>query len=240
MVFSKVSQHRPALRSRLALVAALSLLLLLPTGALGASSGPSTHVVISAASGPGSVTANVTWNGVNVNTAGGASSALSVDFSKSASVVFNWTTPTGAVNPTDARLQMIYFGFALSTRDVVNTGNTTTARSAVMTWTPGAIVYVLEGVYKITASLLTAGGATVWSENFFVRAAAPLSILAVLPIILIVLIVWELYSVARSGRQALLSRKGKAPPSPPEEPTPSEPTAASPGEPAPTGPEGPP
>jgi len=238
MVFFRVPGRRPGSGIRLLLVAALGLLVLLPTGTMGASSGPSSPVVVSAAAGPGSVTANVTWNGVNVNTAGGASSALSIDFSKSANVTFTWNTPTGAVNPTDARLEMIYFGFALSTRDVVNTG-TAVVHFAVMTWTPGALVYVLEGVYEIKASLLTPNGSSVWSENFFVRASAPLSIFAALPIILIALIVWELYSVARSGRQAMLGQKGKTPPTTPEEPTPSEPSSSPTGEPASTGPEEP-
>jgi hypothetical protein len=241
MAFSRVFPRRAVSGIRLVLVTALGLLVLLPTGAMGAARGSSTHAETSASPAAGSFAANVTWNGVNVNTAGSASSALSIDFSKSADVKFNWTAtplPVGVIGPNDARLQMIYFGFALSTRDVINTGTQPVTRLD-MNWTPGAIVYVLEGVYEIKASLLTPNGSTLWSENFFVKASAPFSILAALPIILIVLVVWELYSVARSGRQVMLAQKGKPPPSPPEEPTPSEPTTPPTGEPAPGGPEEP-
>lgn len=240
MVSPRARSPRSVPGIRLALVAALVLLVLVPTGAMGAPRSSPTDAVTSAVTPSASFSATVTWNGVNVNTAGSAASALSVDFSSSANVVFSWTIPPtpGFVDPNDARLQMIYFGFALSTRDVLSSGPPATSED--MSWTPGAIVYVLEGVYEITASLI-ANGSTVWSENFYVRANAPYSIFALLPIILIALIAWELYSVARSGRQALLGRQVKTPPSPPEEPAPTEPSSTPPsGEGAPpSGPEEP-
>jgi len=243
MVSSRLTQSRPARGIRLVLVAALGLLMLLPTGAVATPGSPSAHAAVSATPATGSFAATVTWNGANINTAGNAASALTIDFSQSANVRFNWTgVPSGGgANPNDARLQMFYFGFALATRDVVNTGSQAVT-SLVLNWTPGALVYVLEGVYRITASLIDPNGSSVWSENFFVRANAPFSILAALPIILIALIIWELYSVARSGRQALLGRKGKppsTPSTPPPEATPTEPTTAAAGETPPSGPEGP-
>jgi hypothetical protein len=223
---------------RLAFIATLALLVLVPTGAVALPrSAPNDGVTASAPSS--SFAATVTWNGVNVNTAGSASSALSVNFANSANVNFTWGALPGAANPNDARLQMLYFGFALATRDVVNSG---TQNFADMSWTPGAIVYVLEGVFEITASLIQPNGTTLWSENFWVRSAAPYSIAALLPIILILIIAWELYSVARSGRQEALGQKpGKAPPSAPEEPAPKEtPTPAPSGEePPPSEPEAP-
>lgn len=223
--------RRPIAGFRLILVAALALLILLPTGTIGTPRSSSTEVAKSAATPSSSFTATVTWNGVNINTAGSAASALSVNFFSSANVRFNWTPiPTRSfVNPNDARLQMIYFGFALATRDVINTG-AQTPDFAVLNWTPGAIAYVLEGVYEITASLVAPNGSTVWSENFYVRESAPYAILALLPIILVVLIAWELYAVARSGRQALLARKGKAPPTPPQTPAATEPSPPPSGE----------
>jgi hypothetical protein len=223
MVFPRVRSRRSVPTVRLALVAALTLLVLAPTGALAVPRSSAAGVATStAAPSADPFGASVTWNGVNVSTAGSASSALSINFADSAIVLFKWTARAGAANPNDARLQMIYFGFALSTRDVVNSG---TQNFANMTWTPGALVYVLEGTFEITASLLQPNGTTLWSENFWVRASAPYSIFALLPIILIVIIAWELYSVARSGRQALLSQKrAKAPPTAPEEPAPAEPT----------------
>lgn len=216
MVFPRPRRRWPALGMRIALVGALAVLVLVPTGAFDVPRNSSTTYLVTSQAHPSAAfTASVTWNGVNVDTAGSASSALSVSFSSSATVLFQWTTPAGQTNPNDARLQMFYFGFALETRDVVNSG---TQDFANMTWTPTAISYILEGVYEITASLITPSGSTVWSENFWVRANAPYSILAVLPIILILIIAWELYSVALSGRQAALSQKPKAPPSPPEQP----------------------
>jgi len=166
--------------------------------------------------------AKVTWNSVDVTTAGTASAALAVDFSSTANVLFQWSAATGTtININDARLQMIYFGAALSTRDVAPISSGALAsNSAVLNWSPGALTYVLEGVYKITASLLNPNGSTVWSEDFFVRASAPYSVLAALPIILIALGAWELYVVARSGRLAALKGKEAAPPSPPSGPSP--------------------
>jgi hypothetical protein len=244
MFSSRPSSPRRVSGFHVAVIAGLALLMLVPTGTVGTPRASSPDLQISSEPAASSFSATVTWNGVNVNTAGSAASALSVDFSNSANVLFNWTTPTGAVNPNDARLQMIYFGFALATRDVVNSGNG--GSRAVLNWTPGALVYVLEGVYEITASLVAPDGSTVWSENFFVHSTAPFSIGAVLPIVLIVIIIWELYSVATSGRQVLLSKRGKAPPSKPEEPTPTTPEepagsepSTPPGEAAPSGPEEP-
>ncbi|MGD0250566.1 MAG: hypothetical protein ABSB97_06755, partial [Thermoplasmata archaeon] len=95
-----------------------------------------------------------------------------------------------------------------------------------------------EGLFGLTASILASNGTTVWSENFFIKATAPYSILAALPIILGIIGIWELYSVARSGRQAAFSGKGKPPASPPPPPTTPEPqTTTGPGE-TPTSTEG--
>jgi hypothetical protein len=253
MAFSRNRSGRLVPGIRLALAAGLALLVVLPAGAIGAPRSSATEAGTSAApsaspaasscqqSASSTFAAIVCWNGVNVNTAGSASSALSVDFSSSANVTFTWFTPTATPNPNDARLSMLYFGFALTTRDVVNSG---TQNFADMSWTPGAIVYVLEGVFEITASILYSGnGTSLWSENFWVRANAPYLIFAALPLILIVIVIWELYSVARSGRQeALAQKQGKAPPEPAaEEPAPTETTAPpSSGEEAPpSGPEEP-
>jgi hypothetical protein len=217
----------------LVILIALAVLVVLPLSnsfMMKGSTGASAAVV---AYPDAAFTATVTWNGVNINTAATESSALTLNFDSSANVLFNWTSPT-PVSVATARLQMIYFGAALVTRDVSSISSiAATKGSAVMNWTPGALVYVLEGVFKITASLLS-NGSTVWSENFFVRTNAPYSILAALPILLLVIGAWEVYSVARSGRQAAISRKAAPPSAPPPEtpPEPSEPTPP-PTEPAP-------
>lgn len=233
----RAQPERRTIRSRRpwVLVAVLAFVLVLVQAPAGIGLMPSASAgspgASPAQSSPG-LSATVTWNGANVDTAGSASSALSVSFSSSANVVFNWSGSASS-SITDARLQMIYFGAALATRDVsplptiprpVGTG------SAVMSWTPGALTYVLEGVFKITASVLNSNGSTVWSENFFVRENAPYFILAALPIILLAIGAWELYEVARSGRLSALPKRGAPPPAAPPPTTP--PAAAPPGPPS--------
>ena len=159
------------------------------------------------------ITANVLWNGVNVCTHSSASSSLSVDFSQTADIRYFWNATAGsAVQLNDARLQMFYFGFALATRDVGAPSAETGGGFFDMSWTPGALTYVLEGLYGLTASLVAPNGTVLWSENFFVTAAAPYSILAVLPIVLLLIAIYEVYQLAVSGRQAALGRKPPAPP----------------------------
>lgn len=185
------------------------------------------------------ISANVLWNGVNVCSYSSASSSLSVDFSKSADLRYFWNASTAsAVSVNDARLEMFYFGFALVTRDQIASVPETATGTFDMSWNPGVLTYVLEGVYGLTASLVAPNGTTMWSEHFFVTALAPLSILAVLPIILLVIAIYEAYSLAISGRQAGLGR----PPAVPSPPAPTEAAAPSstPEEETPPPPEGPP
>ena len=174
------------------------------------------------------VSANVLWNGVNVCSYSSASSSLSVDFSKSADIRYFWNASGAAsVSVNDARLAMFYFGFALVTRDQIASVAESGGGDFDMSWTPGALTYVLEGLYGLTASLIAPNGSTLWSEPFFVTAAAPLSLLAVLPIILLVLAIYEVYSLAVSGRQVAFGR-GRAPasaPAPTETTSPSPPSA---------------
>ena len=164
------------------------------------------------------VSANVLWNGVNVCSYSSASSSLSIDFSKSADIRYFWNASQApSVSVNDARLEMFYFGFALVTRDQIASVAESGTGTFDMSWTPGVVTYVLEGLYGLTASLIAPNGSTVWSEQFFVTAAAPFSVLAVLPILLVVIAIYEAYSLAISGRQAALGR-GQAP-SPPPTPT---------------------
>lgn len=211
---------RPAALAVLAIAGAAFVLL----PALSAAAAPSASQIrpfaSGCAAGPGGngVSANVTWNGVNVCPYSSASSALGVDFSKTEDLHFNWSSsPGSAVSVYDARLQMFYFGFALQTRDQFVTPPQTGGGSFDMNWTPGVLTYVLEGLYKLTASLEAPNGTTVWSEDFFVRASAPYSVLAVLPILLLAIAIYEVYALATAGRHAVPSRRPPAPP-PPEPP----------------------
>ena len=169
------------------------------------------------AAGPGGngVSANVTWNGVNVCPYSSASSALGVDFSKTEDLHFTWSAvPGSAASVYDARLQMFYFGFALQTRDQFVTPPQTGGGSFDMNWTPGVLTYVLEGLYKLTASLEAPNGTTVWSEDFFVRANAPYSVLAVLPLLLLAIAIYEVYALVTAGRHAVPARRPPSPPAP--------------------------
>lgn len=180
----------------------------------------------------------VTWNGVDVSTAGTPSSALAIDFTQTANLFFNWTSApsgsAGAVAINDARLQMFYFGFAVSTRDqILSTPDYNLSGHIPLSWAPFSVGYVLEGVYLLTASFVEPNGSTAWSENFYVRANAPLGFVAVIPIVLLVIAVYEVYALARSGRYAALGGKGASPPpsSPPPAsppPTPPPPTTTEP------------
>jgi hypothetical protein len=188
------------------------LALLLPSFALAAplAGSGATPSGIPAQTAP--TTPTVTWNGVNVNSAGSASSAFTITFNQAITVNYSWS-PTAYPGVNDARLQMLYFGFPISTRDVPPVGNVATATSATMSWTVGALQYVFEGVFGITASLLN-GSSTLWSENFYVRLVAPFSILSALPILLLVIGLYEVYALARSGRQAGIRKKAAATPAP--------------------------
>lgn len=202
---------RVGLSAAVAAFALVALLTSLPVPARASSMAPA------ASAQPGVPTSPywVTWNGVDVSTAGSLSSALSIDLTQGASLSYNWST--GVTNPvdiSDARLQMFYLGFAVSTRDQVLTNPVASSAGHIpLSWTPISVSYLLEGVYRLTASFIAPNGTTMWSENFYVRGTAPLGIVAVLPIVLLLVIVYEVYGLATSGRHAALSRKaGGGPP----------------------------
>jgi len=184
----------------------------------------STSSAVPAASS-GGVAYTVTWNGADVSTAGSASSAMSIDLTQSANLVYYWNVTTGAAPVTikDARLQMYYLGFAVSTRDQVLSNPTPGSGSIPLSWTPVSVAYLLEGVYRLTASFLAPNGTTMWSENFYVRGTAPLGILAILPIVILIIVVYEVYMLVRSGRYAVLGKKAPAPSAPPSGQPPAQP-----------------
>ncbi len=232
------------LARRSVLAVALTLVLVLPVGssfAAATPTGAAAGYACPAAQTAFGVSANVTWNGTNICTAGSSSAALPIVFTQNAHVVFNWSSAGGRLlSVTDARLAMNYFGFAIATRDV---GSITPPGPAgnpsgtfVMDWNPGALTYLLAGLYSVTATLFASNGSTVWSDTFYVKAIAPYTLLAGIPIILILIAVAELYSVARSGRAAAAGRKapnGAAPAAPASSssspaPTPSSPPAETP------------
>ena len=187
----------------------------------------------------GGVTYTVTWNGVDASSASSASSALSIDLSQAANLVYYYNvTQTGAsVTISDARLQMYYLGFAVSTRDQILTNPVAGSGHIPLGWTPVSVAYLLEGVYRLTASFLAPNGTTMWSENFYVRGTAPLGFVALLPIVLLIIVVYEAYELFRSGRHAVLGRKGAGgpPPSAPAETPQAQPPSSGEGSTPPAG-----
>jgi len=175
----------------------------------------------------GSGTFTVTWNGVDVSSSSSSSSALSIDLTQSASLLFSWANGPPGLDINDARLQMYYLGFAVSTRDQILTSPTPSAQGSIpLDWTPVSVSYLLEGVYRLTASFIAVNGSTVWSENFYVRGTAPYGILAILPIVLLIIIVYEVYALVRSGRYAAIGKK--EPETPPSTPPSSGPPSTTP------------
>lgn len=216
----------------LAIVLVLALLVALPmTGARAAGGGAgATHrlSMVEPLDAAG-VAGAVTWNGASVASSSSISSALTTNFGSSINLVYTWRSASGAGAPfniSDARLQMFYFGFALATRDVINSNPRADLGGTFnMSWDPGVLQWVLAGTYGVTASLLAPNGTTMWSEAFFVRVTAPGGVGAVLPILLILIALYEVYSLARSGRQAVFGKPAPAsspPASPPPGPAGSE------------------
>ena len=226
---------------RTVLAVVLTLVLVLPASSSFAAARPTgaaAGYACPAAQTAYGVSANVTWNGTNICTAGSSTSALSVIFTQNAHVVFNWSAAGGRLlSVTDARLSMNYFGFAIATRDVASITPPGSAGNSggtfVMDWNPGALTYLLAGLYGVTATLFASNGSTVWSDTFYVKASAPYTLLAGMPILLILIAALELYSVARSGRLAAAGRKAPssgtpAPPEPPAAPASPPPPAETP------------
>jgi len=213
----RVHAARVGLSISILAIAVVALMVNVPIPARASASVP--QAVATPAAG---IAAGVTWNGVNISTAPADSSALAIDFSQSANLKYSWSSPGSApISINDARLQMFYFGFAVSTRDVTLSTAQSSDSNLPLNWTPLAIANVLEGVYRLTASLVAPNGTTMWSENFYVRGNAPLGLVAVIPIVLIVIALYEVYALVRSGRYEAIGRKAPTPPassSPPANP----------------------
>jgi hypothetical protein len=200
----------------------LGTLFLIPVGALASpGTGPSVRVVPGQTGGP--LSANVSWDGTNISTAGSATSAFHISFGNSVDLYYAWNQPAGIARSSvpwsinDARLQIFYFGFALGTRDVTTATGNASGHIVMSDWNTGPLEYVIEGTYKLTASLLATNGTTAWSQSFWVIVAAAFYVLAALPIVLLLLAVYEIYNVATVGRQQALKRRhdGNLAPPPP-------------------------
>jgi hypothetical protein len=200
-----------------AMFIALTVLVGLPVGSAAGSAAQGLRPAQTSAP-PSGLSATVTWDGSNILSAANSTSAFSLHLDGTANLRYAWTASGSATyNINDARLQMFYFGFALSTRDVTQTDTSlATSGSFTMNWTTGAIAYALEGTYKLVASLLAPNGTTMWSQSFWVQVFAPYYLLAALPIVFLLIIIYEIYSVATVGKHAGLkvTKPGGSPPPP--------------------------
>jgi hypothetical protein len=184
------------------ILGALLALALLAGPAFGAPSA-SLHVTYE---GSGYVQGQVTWNGADVDQAKAPSSALSTGLTNTIHLVYTWLAPSSSPSKTytvsDARLQMLYFGQALSTRDVVESNPPAATNGTIdMDWAPPNVLhYLLAGSYELTASLLAPNGTTMWTENFYVDSSAPFTIGALIPLILLAVAAYEVYGLLVSGR----------------------------------------
>lgn len=141
--------------------------------------------------------ASATWNGVNVTQAGAQGSAFSVSTGTTVQVVFSFFGPGANVT---ARLQAYYFGAALSTDNVVTTVALTGHGTGILNWSFGDYTYVLQGLFRLTASLVfTGNGSTAWSASFWVNEKAPYRVESGFTIFLLALGVAELYGIASVG-----------------------------------------
>ncbi|HEV2231606.1 MAG TPA: hypothetical protein VGS18_05425 [Thermoplasmata archaeon] len=216
LVRAVVSLRRRSAKTEGRIVGSLALVAILLLSGSGSSLGAvprGAHLSVDASASPGPLQVTVTWNGADLRSAVSDASALAVDFSSTITLRYHWSTPSGGYNISTARLQMIYFGFPIANRDVVESNpRLATNGTFVMGWQPGALTYLLEGTYLLKASLLSAANATVWNENFFVHASAAYDIGAVIPILLLVIAAYELFALFTSGSRAA-HRKAPRPPS---------------------------
>lgn len=228
-------RRKEAYRALAFLVAAGVVALLLAPPPVGARSDPGPALAGPPPPPPGAVGASVTWNSIDVASHTSRAAAVGTSFTGLVGVKFTWKS-VGAIpsrlvafNISTARLQLIYFGLPLTTRDEVNSSPIAdTGGTFNMQWDPGILRYLTEGSFAMLASLIAPNGTTMWSEQFYIHATAPFAVLAILPVLLILIVVWELYSLATVGRASAPSPWQQRLPPPPAEPVKpwSDPTAA--------------
>ncbi len=176
-------------------------------------------------SGAPSVTAVVTVEGQPTASATGVASAVSVSLTGPLHVLYTWqasgAAPTAPVTITTARLQLYVFGAALNSVEIDITNpqpaiNGTIAMVADFTYAH----YVIGGVYQMEATLIAAGGVTVFTEWFYLHLTTPYDLNAA-TVVAGLLIVWEAYTIAELGSvRAVLRNREPARPrsSAPKEP----------------------
>ena len=174
------------------------------------------------------------WNGVDLSKASTVGSAFTVTSGQRSHVNFSYDPSGAGAAITTARLIVFYFGSQISANSVP-----ASAGKALMNWTLGTYTYLLQGVYRLTASLVAANGSTVWSEGFYINVQAPYHVGSGMTVFLIVLGAVEIWSISTSGGRSARKSKGRPAPPTPWQPTPP-PAEAGPAAPEPTPPTTPP
>jgi hypothetical protein len=147
------------------------------------------------------VSAAVTWNGVNVDNYPSTSSAASWSFDNIATVTFSWSGAVADGGISQAFLVILFLGFPAYTKQQVQSAALPLG-SISMTYDLTQFKWYLQGVYECHAYLENPAGDSLFSENFYVRVAQPYDVV-VATIGLLLLTIAELYLIATVGPRAL-------------------------------------
>lgn len=156
---------------------------------------------------PTQLLANISWNGIATANATTPSKAIAVDFSQTIAMRFSWTllrgTAGGTVSPiTAARLELVYLGQAVYTKDEVSSAPLPPSLGSInMSVDLSTDRYLIAGIYAMNASLLGQNGTTDFSEIFYVSASPPLHLVAS-TVGLGGLLLYELYATVTVGPHA--------------------------------------
>ncbi len=168
------------------------------------------------------VTATVTVQGQPTAPATSVASAISTTLNGPLPIIYTWQAsgPAGTLATiSTARLQLYVFGVALNSVEVDITNPQAAANGTVTMLADFTYAhYVIGGVYQMEATLLAAGGATAYTEWFYLRLTTPYDV-NVATVVAGLLIIWEIYTIAELGsvRAVLRHREAAAPrPSPPK------------------------
>ncbi len=175
--------------------AAVSALLVggLVVGALPVVGTPLSHAAAATAEGPDGLSANVTWDGANVDRANSALDAFVLGAGQSAQVSIAYTGASPSDPVVNATLSLQYVRVVLSSESIVPTAVGPNG-SAVLNWTFGSLIYLTEGAYALDAELLDANGSVLYHQAFYVTARAPYvvgsAIFAMALLLAVVELVW--------------------------------------------------
>ncbi|MCI4369497.1 MAG: hypothetical protein L3K09_08050, partial [Thermoplasmata archaeon] len=156
---------------------------------------------------PTLISAAVTFGGSVIDSATAPANALSSNFANVVPVDFIWSARGGRlgtpalVEITAARLQMIYLGQPVLTREVdVSNAQLAPGGQINMSGDFRDTAYLIEGLLSFNALLIASNGTTVWSQQFYVQDHAT-DHLTVINILLVGLILYEAYSLVGIARR---------------------------------------